>query len=96
MKKRKTYWFVEPLNGLTNEAIARELAKTADVSEALCLDVGDGSSHQAFQLPNYRLVGMLYADKNKFNFKFRIYRRQGGGKLAEWLFGDRRNKFSVA
>lgn len=95
MKKRKTYWFVEPLNGATNEAIAKELAKTSDVSETINLKVGDGSKHDAFQLPDYHLITLLYSSKTKFGFKFRVYRRQGGGKLAEWLFGEKKRRSLV-
>jgi len=93
MKKRKTYWFVEPLNSLTNEAIARELAKTSDISETIGLDVGDDSRHDVFQLPSYHLISLLYAGKVKFGFKFKIYRRQGRGQAREWLFGEKKPSF---
>lgn len=90
-KKVTTYWYAEPLNPATNESIARELAKTADVSEAINLDVGDGSPHSAYQLPGYQIVSMLYAGKKQFSFKFNIYRRQGkNGKIAEWKFGEKK------
>lgn len=90
-KKVQTYWYAEPLNPVTNESIARELAKSADVSEAINLDVGDGAQHSVYQLPSYQLVSMLYAGKRQFSFKFKIYRRQGKyGKVAEWKFGEKK------
>ena len=93
LKKVKTYWYAEPLNPATNESIARELAKNSDVAEAINLDVGDGAPRSAYQLPDYRVVALLYASKKSFGFKFKIYRRQGTrGKIAEWKFGEKSKK----
>jgi hypothetical protein len=90
-KKRKrpqTYWFAEPLNSLTNESIARELAKDSDVSEMLDLNIGDNRKRKVFQLPSYNLVSLLRAGRLQFGFKFNIYRRQGlYGKVSTWVFG---------
>jgi hypothetical protein len=87
-KKKITYWFVEPLDAFTNEAIAKFLAESSDVSTTIALKLKDGRVCSAFQLPNYSLVSKLYASKSKFGFKFRIYRRQGSyGQVVEWKFG---------
>lgn len=76
-KKKITYWFVEPLDAFTNEAIARFLAETSDVSVSINLKLKNDKAISVFQLPDYRLVSKLYAGKNKFGFKFRVYRQQG-------------------
>jgi hypothetical protein len=87
-KKKITYWFVEPLDAATNEAIAKFLAETSDVSASIDLKLKNGKSVSAFQLPNYKLVSKLYASKNKFGFKFKVYCRQGKyGQIVEWKFG---------
>ena len=96
MSTLKTFWFIEPLSAETNQSIAAELAKTADVCEAIDLPVGDGSEHHAFQLPSYHLVSMIYAAKDKFGLKFRVYRRQGKyGKIEEWHFGAKKKKVKI-
>ena len=95
-KKVKTYWFVEPLNPATNNSIASELAKTSDISEVVNLDIGDGVPRCAFLLPAYKMVTTLYASRGQFDFKFRVYRRQGlHGKVAEWTFGEKKKKIKV-
>ncbi len=87
-KKRITYWFVEPLDAFTNEAIAKTLAETSDVSTHIDLKLNNGKRCSVFQLPNYSLVSKLYANKSNFGFRFRVYRRQGSyGQVVEWKFG---------
>lgn len=87
--KKITHWFVEPLDAFTNEAIAKFLADTSDVSTSIDIKLKGDKSCSAFQLPNYKLVSKLYASKNKFGFKFRVYRQQGRyGQVSEWKFGQ--------
>lgn len=95
-RKVKTYWYVEPLNPATNNSVAAELAKTSDISEVVNLDIGDGVPRSAYLLPAYKMVSTLYASRGQFDFKFRIYRRQGlHGKIIEWIFGEKKKKIKV-
>ncbi len=95
-KKVKTYWYVEPLNPATNNSVAAELAKTSDISEVVNLDIGDGVPRSAYLLPAYKMVTTLYASRGQFDFKFRIYRRQGlHGQVIEWTFGEKKKKIKV-
>ncbi|MBN2885061.1 hypothetical protein JXE04_04030 [Patescibacteria group bacterium] len=71
--ERKTNWFIEPLNAFTNEVIAKELAKTADVTENVQLKISDGSFHSVFQVPAYSTIAKFKAGSAKFNLKFKVY-----------------------
>jgi hypothetical protein len=46
-KKRITYWFVEPLDAFTNEAIARALVESSDISTIIELKLKTGKSCSA-------------------------------------------------
>lgn len=85
--ERKTNWFVEPLDSPTNEALARLLASTGDVMEAVQLKVFKGGHCSAFQLPGYQIITKLKNGKTSFGFKFRAYYQQNPhGPLYEWKF----------
>ncbi|MDD2680488.1 MAG: hypothetical protein PHE20_00085 [Patescibacteria group bacterium] len=90
MKKKTvtTNWFVEPLNPFTNEVIAKELAKTADIVESVKLKINDGSVHAMYQVPSYHIISQLDAGKKQFSLKYKVYSRTGiNAQIRIWNFG---------
>jgi hypothetical protein len=91
MKKRMTYWFVEPLDSFTNEQMAKFLASTNDLVESLKVKLADGTTRSVFQLPDYQSVSKFNSARDQFGFKYKIYRRQGlNGQLVLWPFNNKK------
>ena len=85
MKKIQTTWFVEPLDPVTNAAIAEFLTDTEIHYGKTC---ADGQPHDLWDC-DYRFVARLLAATEWSKLKFRIFRRRGGGKIERWKFASK-------
>lgn len=89
----KTYWFVEPIGGHTNEVIAKRLLAVSQLDENFSLIDPDGQEISAFQIEKYAFIQELYDNKQKFSLRFKVYSRQGkNGQLKLWEFGEKKPK----
>ncbi|MDP3836568.1 MAG: hypothetical protein Q8Q67_00435 [bacterium] len=92
-KERKTRWYVQPLSGPTNQALASELSKLSNCEEVMQLKVGDKIVTNLYLVPDYHTVAMLYNDS--VSYQFNVYRQQGkNGAAYEWKFGEGRRKMT--
>lgn len=93
-EKRATTWFVEPLDGATNEALVEQLAPvcgcTMDKVHRGILDA-QGNPHDMIEV-DYRVVDILKRNRQKFNLKFRIWlRHEGEPHPHEWRLNEVKN-----
>lgn len=76
----KYSWFIEPLDSFTNEVISRELPEENCSRETLC---ADGKKRNLWRC-GYALISQLKRSKKYSNLKFRVFVRQGGGKIRQF------------
>ena len=91
--KASTQWFAFDLDANTNEWLAKQLAQTTDVYEAMA-DIKDHMGHvrRGYQI-SFDIVRLLKNSRSQFNFKFRIYKKQGlNGKIYPADFLDKKKK----
>jgi hypothetical protein len=80
-KMGKEYtWFLEPLDSITNNALASELAETNFLREAIC---SDGEKRNLWQC-EYPLVNAFIRSRRIKNFKFNVFIKEGGGGIRKW------------
>ena len=81
MEKEYT-WFIEPLDGMTNEALANELpAETNFLSQKLC---GDGEKRELWECRNFGLVRAFIRSASRKNYKFKIFLKEDKGDIWRW------------
>lgn len=74
MEKQQTYWFVRPLNALTNEQIAAELAAIGKAAEAARRVEDDPFGD--YQV-DWAFVKSLFRLRDRGLIKFSVIRRNG-------------------
>lgn len=90
---RKTRWYVQPLGGFTNQALAAELAKMSNCEEVLKLKVGDKIITNLYLVPDYHTIVML--QNGGASYQFKVFRQQGkNGAVYEWQFGEGQRKMT--
>lgn len=82
MKERKFFWFIEPLDSYTNEVISRELPEENFMRE---IKISDGSFKNLWTCSS-SLLSNFNRSKVANNLKFRIYSKEGEGKIRECTF----------
>lgn len=93
MKEVKTYWYVEPEDGHTNEVIAKNLLAIGSLNENLSLLDIEGRERSVYQIEDYAFITRLYKDEKKFNLSFKVFYRQSRyGQLRPWKFGQKKQK----
>ena len=87
-RERTYHWFVEPLDATTNAALARELPE-----EDALRDVHDdqGESHNVYRVGS-KTLSFLRNSKSQSGLKFRIYVKEGHGKMRFASFLPSRSK----
>ncbi len=84
IKNPTSEWFIRPLDGHTNEVIARELARGNNVDE-LETELGG-----MFRCP-YSKINFFLQSTEMFKLRFEIYRkRRVNSKLERWEFGHKK------
>ncbi len=88
-------WFIKPLGSYipSNEAIANELSRVGLTHESVAYDLVDekGEKHHGMWRVEHRFIEMLKYYKSAFQFRFRIFHREGErGILREWKFPIRK------
>ncbi|MGE5425581.1 MAG: hypothetical protein ACM3PZ_00660 [Bacillota bacterium] len=90
---KSTIWYVQPLDAVTNEVIAKHLALTSDVSETISIEVDGKKIHDLYLLPGYSVLNRLYQFKASMGLKFKAYRQVGPkGRAKLWKFGEKKKK----
>ncbi len=92
--KRKTYWYLEPRDGSTNESIMEylsySLGSTADMISHNRKD-GQGKTHDVVEVP-YHAIDKAEKNKKQFLFRFKVFtRKEGEACIHEWKFGGQSN-----
>ncbi len=92
--KRKTYWYLEPRDGSTNESImdylSYSLGSTADMISHNRKD-DQGKPHDVVEVP-YSAIDKAEKNKRQFLLKFKVFtRREGEVCIREWKFGGQSN-----
>lgn len=87
----ETRWFIKPLGSYisANEEIARILNKLGVAFESEHYNLIDekGVRHLFMWGVDHQIIQALNDNKLTFNFRFRIFNREGrSGKLREWKF----------
>lgn len=85
-KKRECIWFFEPLDSRTNEIIAKSPGVGAEDCH-LGIICADGKPHNLWEVPSGTAL-MLHRSRNDMKTKFRIWEKQGQGKIydkTKWL-----------
>lgn len=84
MAKKRTYtWYAEALDARTNEIIANGLGQ--DAEESFTGDIlipPDKKRHQLWRCP-FSVVNFLQKSRNYLDLKFRVYNREGQGKIRK-------------
>ena len=84
-------WFIKPLDGKTNNALAELLAETGDIADNDTLRICDnqGKEHMVWRV-EHEIVSRLEASRRQLGLRFRIFNRLGEtGQVREWKFPAR-------
>jgi hypothetical protein len=86
-QKRKTYWFVKPLDSHTNEIMSKHLSSLGNLIAHDGIEDKAGNKHSVYEVPDYFVITRFLKDKKKFALKFDIYYRQTNyGPIQPWYF----------
>lgn len=93
-KKRVTTWFVEPLNGKTNESamaeLAAELGATDDKIYRRKKD-NMGKRHNVVEV-EYSFITLMENNAAKFQHRFCAFKQtEGESEMSRWFFGNQSN-----
>ena len=86
MNNKNYQWFIEPLDGYTNEAISRALAEIA-MHGSISSEIDEkGKPHEVY-LVEHIIIERFENSKRYFGFKFNSFNRLGSfGKIRGWKF----------
>ncbi len=92
--KRRTYWYLEPRDGLTNESITEylsfSLGATADMFSSNKKDC-QGKPHDVVEVP-YSAIDKVEKNTRLFLLKFNVFTRRDGEEcIRKWKFGGQSN-----
>ena len=95
-KKLPTFWYVEPLDGHTNEAFRLYLS-----AQRACEDTGETSRSGGGEFRKWRCtygdIKHLRDSMAEFALKFREYnQRDPNGRIRLWTFGRRKFRRSLS
>lgn len=80
IKRPTAEWLIKPLDGDTNEIIARHLARTAEIDE---VETELGGMYRC----SYSRINELLQAVKIFKLKFKVYRRRSkNSQLELWQF----------
>ena len=85
-------WYIEPLDARTNEILARN---QQFLSEEQILDgvwCSDGKSHRLWGCTDYAFVSRLIKSKAEMSAAFKVWHREGQGKIRPWDFPKKKGK----
>jgi len=82
MKKRDYKWFVEPLDSHTNGVISNEVPEENFSHGVIC---EDGKPHNLWEC-SFQVVSALMRSQRNLNLQFKIFNREGKGKIRECTF----------
>ncbi|MBU4204768.1 hypothetical protein KKE19_01495 [Patescibacteria group bacterium] len=83
--KDECTWYVEPLDKLTNESLARELPEENFQPGTI---ISDGTRHNLWRC-DFAIVANLRSDGQ---FHFRIFNRYGNGQIRQCRFFKRKKR----
>jgi len=91
--KTQTQWFAFDLDANTNEWLAKQLAETTEVYDIVRrIKDYEGHNRQGYCI-SFDMVTLLKSSRGQFDFKFKIYKRQGrNGQIYPADFLDKKNK----
>ncbi len=75
-------WYIEPQDSHTNEVMASNLDEENALRDVLC---ADDRRHNLWQCPS-GILFMLVRSRIDMNIKFKIFGRQGNGKIRDKTF----------
>ncbi|MCF7820387.1 MAG: hypothetical protein K9M44_02865 [Candidatus Pacebacteria bacterium] len=79
MEKRKTHWYLRPMDAFTNNALARYLSENAKDLNPAEIKVA-GGAFLAYGV-EYETIAKMQKSQADQDFSFKIYRRQGNGQI---------------
>jgi len=87
-------WYLEPLDGFTNDVIARSLIeKIGDCDADRSVEVvdEDGARHSVWEV-DYPFVAKMQQSKRSFGqpLRFNVFNKRGQGPLRPWRFGQKK------
>lgn len=91
-KKRKTYWFVEPLDAWTNSVIYSEMSMSSGLENTNYTFLVDRNGWieeaNVWEAP-HSFISKLYRSKKEMMLNFRVYNRIGShGPARLWKFEE--------
>jgi hypothetical protein len=91
--KVQTRWFAFDLDANTNEWLAKQLAETTEVYDIVRRTKDhEGDDRQGYCI-SFDMVTLLKSSRGQFDFKFKIYKRQGrNGQIYPADFLDKKKK----
>ncbi len=95
MEKTIYSWYVEPLDGHTNEVIARRLASSRAVfNNYLFPEMKDnyGLTHSVWLAPDYNFISALYKSQNDLALKFNVFSQRNQEPIRLWILGKKIKK----
>jgi hypothetical protein len=84
-KKNEYFWYVEPLDSYTNQAISR-LVSDENFQERV--PNGGAVLENVWRCPR-KIVTNFEKSRRQLGLKFHVYVQRGGGKIRQWIFGKK-------
>lgn len=92
--KRKTYWYLEPKDGFTNESMMGYLSYSLGCTPDMIISGKKdehGKPHDVVEVP-YHAVDKVEKNKQQFLLRFNVFtRREGEECIYKWKFGGQSN-----
>lgn len=92
VRERVTRWFVEPLDGQTNQNAIFDLVRLCNATEENIYSGKkdqEGEEHDVVEV-NHHFVTRMECNAAKFEHKFRVYTQVGGAAMRLWPFGKQK------
>lgn len=87
-------WFIEPLNALTNEILAKNQEFLSEEQVFDGVKCEDGKFHKLWGCRDYRFVSDFLKNRRFFGSVFKIWHQEGNGQIRVWVF-PRKKKVQV-
>lgn len=92
MAEKVTRWFVEPLDGQTNQNAIFDLVRLCNATEENIYSGKkdqEGEEHDVVEV-NRPFVTRMECNAAKFEHRFRVYTQVGSAAMRLWPFGNQR------